>query len=165
MLGTPSRGAAAALQLLNGRARVTQMLALLDPGKKVGSPKKEDAETALETTTKQMASVFRTFPGVLELLPEDGSENVWDVAWWRKEQIITGEEEKGFGRRLREARQVRDQIKPSTTLSDPTAMAKNVCWVAAARRHRISVTASKVTQVWILSRKRWLRRKGRPHGT
>jgi len=131
MLGTPSRGTAAAVQLLNGRARVAQMLALLDPGRKVDSPKKADAETALETAAKQVASVFRTFPGVLELLPEDSSDNVWDVAWWKKEQIITGEEDESFSQRLQKAREVREEIKPSKTLSDPTVMAKNVCWVAS----------------------------------
>ena len=141
------------------------MLALLDPGKKVGSPKKEDAETALETTTRQMASVFRTFPGVLELLPEDGSENVWDVAWWRKKQIITGEEEKGFGRRLQEARQVRDEIKPSKTLSDPTAMAKNVCWVASGVSSSDMSDGFEGDASLDFTRMRWLRRKGHPRGT
>ena len=131
MLGTPSRGTEAALQLLNGRARVTQMLALLDPGRRSTPARRRMRQTALEAAAKQVASVFRTFPGVLELLPESGSDNVWDVEWWRKQQIIPDEEEKSFSRRLQAAWQVREEIKPSKTLSDPTVMAKNVCWVAS----------------------------------
>ncbi len=131
MLGTPWRGAEAAVQLLNGRARVVQMLALLEPAQKADSGKQEGEQTAIETAARQVASVFRTFPGVLELLPSSSSDNVWDVGWWQKQQIITAEEEKSFSQRLQAAWQVREEIKPNKTLSDPTEPGKSICYVAS----------------------------------
>ena len=131
MLGTPSRGTEAALQLLNGHARVTQMLALLDPGGKVDSGKKVDEQTTPEAAVKRVANVFRTFPGVVELLPESASDNVWDVKWWMAQKILADGEEESFRRRLQAAWRIREEIRPSKTLSDPNVMAKNVCWVAS----------------------------------
>ena len=131
MLGTPWRGAEAAVQLLNGRARVVQMLALLEPAQKADSGKQEGEQTAIETAARQVASVFRTFPGVLELLPSSSSDNVWDVGWWQKQQIITAEEEKSFSQRLQAAWQVREEIKPNKTLADPTEPGKSICYVAS----------------------------------
>lgn len=55
LLDAPLAGMPSAAALLNGTARISQMLAILDPG--------------LEHS--DVGAIFRTFPGVVELLPTD----------------------------------------------------------------------------------------------
>ena len=54
LLDTPLAGTQAAVALLNGTARISQMLAILDP----------------QMEDEGVGAIFRTFPGVVELLPE-----------------------------------------------------------------------------------------------
>ena len=58
MLGTPSRGTEAAVQLLNGRARLVQMLALLEPGKKLDP----NDHLRSQEAANQVAGVFSHLP-------------------------------------------------------------------------------------------------------
>jgi tetratricopeptide (TPR) repeat protein len=86
LVGTPLRGAYWALQLLTGDARLVRLLSLLDPDR---SPEK-------------IAAVLRTFPGLVELLPDHPGLDAWDVAWWR---------DACFQELLREARRVQRLLR------------------------------------------------------
>lgn len=86
LMGTPLRGAYWALQLLTGDARLVRLLSLLDPDR---SPEK-------------IAAVLRTFPGLVELLPDHPGLDAWDAAWWRDAR---------FQEVLRDARRVQRLLR------------------------------------------------------
>lgn len=91
MLGTPNLGTYTALQLLTGQAPAAQMLQMLDPA--------GDADA--------IARIMRTFPGLIEMLPDVVESNIWDVAWWDKHATIAFEERSAFAKLLRDAKQSR----------------------------------------------------------
>ncbi len=66
LLGCPDAGSYRSLQLATGKAALAHQLSLLDSGR----------------STAQVARLLRSFPWLLETLPEAG--DWWQVAWWKK---------------------------------------------------------------------------------
>jgi CHAT domain-containing protein len=97
MLGTPNNGLYAAFQLFSGQERLTRMIELLDPNLDAAG----------------VAHIFRTFPGLAELLPEDSLVDVWDVTAWESSGVnfTNKKEQETFGKLLKEAKQVRATLR------------------------------------------------------
>ncbi len=110
MLGTPVRGSYAALQLLAGSGRLAQMLALLAP----------------KGSRMPVEDVMRTFPGMLELLPEAVALEEWDDSWWKSPEVQ---------QRLSDARKVRASLQG---VVDPDHM----CSVVGIARRRPAASVS-----------------------
>lgn len=99
MLGTPNRGSHDIVEALLGTAATVQQLALLD----------------LTHTTAQVSGIVANFPGVLELLPQEGK--FFDDATWqayRASRSGAALPDKGL---LSNARSVLDQLKPDAVMS------------------------------------------------
>ena len=114
MLGTPQRGAQAALELLTGRGRLVEMLALLD----------------LNHDAQGIAQLFRTWPGLVELLPTaapDGAD-VRNVDWWIQQGHLADKEAPAFKRRLKDAQKVWSEALAEAFIDGEAARA--ICCVA-----------------------------------
>lgn len=68
MLGTPNRGSFAIVEALLGRDRLVRMLATLD----------------LRNSLNRIIALLAEYPGVMDLLPQDGELDLYDVATWRQ---------------------------------------------------------------------------------
>jgi CHAT domain-containing protein/pimeloyl-ACP methyl ester carboxylesterase len=92
MLGTPNGGASVALQLLTGRGRLAQTLALLDPARDAGA----------------VAEIFRGFDGLLELLPD--APEVREDGWWQEHGVKYKRDRTALLKRIELALKMRAQL-------------------------------------------------------
>jgi CHAT domain-containing protein len=114
MLGTPQRGTQGALDLLTGQGRFVEMLALLD----------------LAHDAASIARLFRTWPGLVELLPAtapDGGD-ARSPDWWTQRGYLGEKEATVFKRRLKDAQAVWNEALAETAIDDDAARA--ICCVA-----------------------------------
>ncbi|WP_421621471.1 CHAT domain-containing protein [Alkalilimnicola ehrlichii] len=104
MLGTPNRGSFAIVEALLGHDRLVRMLALLD----------------LPNSLNRILGLLAEYPGVMDLLPQDGELDLYDVATWSRLTHHNGR----FGHvpeaeRLRGARLRRDRLPARVSGNDP----------------------------------------------
>lgn len=111
MLGTPNDGTCTAVDLLCGRGRVVDRLALLDPE----WDERKDNKHLADRVEGKIARIFRTFPGIFELVPSGTYPGGAQDDWWEKQASLAADELPLFMQRLDDARKVLDQLRGAGT--------------------------------------------------
>lgn len=107
MLGTPNGGSYAIPQVLTGRDGLIKKLAMLD----------------LKNNTEELLGIISAYPGLLEMMPENGSFDLFLSQTWK--EIHQSDAENGtwhtpHDKKLEQAKAVRDKLKDALDQLDPS---------------------------------------------